>query len=140
MLAGLLLPASAALEAQAAPAPALTYNQVGYVESTANNSGEQVTDYQQSTRNDHRGPEVLVVTVEYGIADPSTRIATLDGRRPVAVEISNILNGRTVVGHVCYFRFNAANVTNLKFNCTATSANLPPPGKPRTLTDSIVIR
>jgi hypothetical protein len=132
----------------AAPAPALSSQQVAAVGSTAKpitfkgnipSSYDNVTVSALRSNLDYSGPTtVQVLVLEQGYASSSTRIARLDGRAPSRVTTYPVLKpDKTVSGYwVLYEFFNVNPVNSARFTASSTSLVFPY----RTFSDAIIVR
>jgi hypothetical protein len=126
IISAILVAGSVALVSQvhAQPAPKLTYLQVVAVQSTGYPAWDYLSDNTLLTNMNHTGPVLIVATKELGYSSSYSQVAKFNGVKMTSLGQDPILNGRTVVGYIRYWRYQGP-FTSGQFTYEASSINFP---------------
>ncbi|RJE76989.1 hypothetical protein BGP78_01715 [Pseudoalteromonas sp. MSK9-3] len=108
-----------------APAAPLSSFEIRGAISTNYPQWEFVTETAFSTTQNHGGNELYILTREVGYANPSSRLAKINGSPLSIVNTQPVTSGNLVVGYLVIWKYALTNFTSGNATASARSINFP---------------
>ncbi|MBQ4839509.1 DUF4879 domain-containing protein [Pseudoalteromonas luteoviolacea] len=108
-----------------APAAPLSSFEIRGVISSNYPQWEGIAPNAFSTTQDHGGREVYILTREIGYANPSSRIAKLNGSSLSVIDTHPVTSGSSVVGYLVVWKYSVGTFTSGTATASARSINFP---------------